>query len=52
MQFIGYGVVTECFCVPSYDAIILLVVCLSITGGQWKLFDLKTQEAVSLAIER
>ena len=27
------------------------VVCLSITEGQWKRFDLEAQEAVSLAIE-
>ena len=27
-------------------------VCLSITGGQWKRFDLETKETVSLAIER
>ena len=26
-------------------------VCQSVTGGQWKRFDLKTQDAVSLAIE-
>ena len=27
-------------------------VCLSVTGGQWKRFDLETKETVSPAIER
>ena len=41
-------------CSVSYTKIIVVCPCVrpSVTGGQWKQFDLEKQEAIFLAIEQ